>query len=212
MARSAVSRGFLPTQVHVTGYGIDPQEVASGSEDATGSVTNFDGIFVGRVHAQKGLDDLVLVWRQVLEVLPHARLAVIGDGNGTEARRFKASIEDLGSASARLLGPLTGREKFRHLMQARVFIFPSHYESWGLAVLEAMAADLPVVGYDLPSSREAFGDAMVMVPLGDTGALADAVIALLNSDQQRAEYVSRGRRLVEKYDWNRISRRLVASL
>ena len=212
MAKDALKRGFLPNRVLVTGYGVDPEEVADASRRTIETSETYDAIFVGRFHAQKGLDDLVLVWRRVLEVLPQARLAVIGDGDTSEARKFKSELADFDPASVCILGPLSGDQKFRHLSQARVFIFPSHHESWGLVALEAMAVGLPVVGYDLPSSKEVYGEAMVMVPLGNTDAMASAVIALLKSDRNRTEYASRSRELAQRYDWSRISQRLVATL
>ena len=143
---------------------------------------------------------------------PSARLAVIGDGTGPEAARFKAQIRASSDGSVALIGSLTGPEKYAWMSRARTFIFPSHYESWGLVVLEAMASGVPVVGYDLPSSREAFGDAMLTVPLGDRAALAAAVIRLLESDSLRLEFARRGRQLAARYEWNQITDKLVASL
>jgi glycosyltransferase involved in cell wall biosynthesis len=94
------------------------------------------------------------------------------------------------------------------MSSAKLLLFPSHHESWGLVALEAMAAGLPVVGYDLPSSREAFGDAMLSVPMFDVEAFADAVVRLLEDDALRDRYRKRGLEVATEHDWADIASRL----
>jgi glycosyltransferase involved in cell wall biosynthesis len=98
------------------------------------------------------------------------------------------------------------------MAQSKVFLFPSHLESWGHAAVEAMAIGLPVVGYDLPSSREVFGDAMLTVPTGDTSAFARTVLSLLGSNSLREEYSARGLRVAEKCDWDKIASQFFANV
>jgi phosphatidylinositol alpha-mannosyltransferase len=72
-------------------------------------------------------------------------------------------------------------------------------------VLEAMAVGLPVIGYDLPSSREVFGDIMIRVPYGHAEAFAQAILQLLEDDAKRREYAFSGRQLALSRDWNPIA-------
>ena len=106
----------------------------------------------------------------------------------------------------KLLGVLTGKAKYAAMQQSEVFIFPSHYESWGHVALEAMAMGRPVVGYDIPSSREAFGSAMVLIPPYDTHAMASAVVKLLTDQEQFHNYRTRSLSLASRFDWDDIAR------
>jgi glycosyltransferase involved in cell wall biosynthesis len=205
MAAEARRRGFRDDQIHVAGYAVDREEVAAGIAGRTNAETPFDAVFVGRFHAQKGLSDLLAAWRLVQQTRPTASLAVVGDGDGPEAEAFKAGLDQFAPGTVQRLGVLSGPEKYAAMAGARVFVFPSHHESWGHVVIEAMATGLPVVGYDLPSSVEAFGEAMEMVPLGDVEAFAARVVGLLSDEARRDSYRRRGRRLAETYDWARIA-------
>ncbi len=202
MASDATAMGFLPRQVMVVSYGIDLKEVRSAISGLTNDAAQYDAIFVGRFHQQKGLEDLLAAWTLIRAEKPCAKLAVVGGGSGPAALRFRSELGRSRGAGVISLGILTGYEKFQALARAKVFIFPSHHESWGHVVLEAMAVGLPVVGYDIPSSREVFGDAMVRVPLGDTPALAAAVLRLLDDSDSRERFSGRGRHLADGKDWN----------
>jgi glycosyltransferase involved in cell wall biosynthesis len=205
MAAEARRRGFRKEQIHVAGYAVDHEEVAAGLADHTSTEKSFDAVFVGRFHQQKGLSDLLAAWKLVQQSRPAASLAVVGDGDGPEAEAFKAGLDQFAPGTVQRLGVLSGPEKYAAMANARVFVFPSHHESWGHVVIEAMATGLPVVGYDLPSSLEAFGEAMDMVPVGDVQAFAARIVGLLSDEARRDNYRRLGRRLAETYDWDRIA-------
>jgi glycosyltransferase involved in cell wall biosynthesis len=205
MAAEAQRRGFRLDQIHVNGYAVDHDEMAAGVHQD--GVAQFDGIFVGRFHAQKGLSDLLAIWKLVQQARPQASLAIIGDGDGPEAAAFKAELDRFPSETMHRLGVLVGPEKYAAMRRGRVFLFPSHHESWGHVAVEAMACGLPVVGYALPSSTEVFGDAMVMVPRGDVPAFAGNVLRLLTNEGMRGRYQRRGQQLAERFDWGVIAKR-----
>ncbi len=213
MASEALKHGFRQDQVHVANYGIDPTEVANGIEAGGAAWTDHcDGIFVGQFRPQKGLDDLIAIWRRVQERLPRARLAVIGDGSGLAAVQFKGKIKQFNDQTVSLLGVISGPDKYAALSGSKVFLFPSHHESWGLVALEAMAAGVPVIGYDIPSSREAFGDAMLSVPAFDVDAFANAVVRCLSNEPTREIYRQRGIQIAATYDWDTIAQQFAQSV
>jgi glycosyltransferase involved in cell wall biosynthesis len=205
MASEAIKRGFRQDQIHVANYGIDNSEVEAAISSKASSVGPFDAVFLGQFRPQKGLDDLLAVWRLVQRALPKARLAVIGDGTSLTASQFKNQVKEFKDESVSLLGVISGPDKYAALSAASVFLFPSHHESWGLVALEAMAVGVPVVGFDIPSSREAFGDSMLLVPAYDVTAFANAVVHCLTHEEVRATYCQRGRRMAKKYDWDTIA-------
>jgi glycosyltransferase involved in cell wall biosynthesis len=212
MASEATKRGFRQDQVHVANYGIDTAEVEEAIASRTRSIGPFDAIFLGQFRPQKGLDDLIAVWRLVQQTLPQARLAVIGDGPGLTASQFKNQVREFKDQTVSLLGAISGPDKYSALSAARVFLFPSHHESWGLVALEAMAVGLPVVGFDIPSSREAFGDSMLLVPAYDVAAFANAVVQCLTHEEMRAIYRARGKRMAKKHDWDTIAAEFAKSV
>jgi glycosyltransferase involved in cell wall biosynthesis len=81
--------------------------------------------------------------------------------------------------------------------------FPSVKEGFGLAVLEAMSADLPVVTSDLPVFREYLvaGRDALMAPVGDVAALADAMHAVATDAALRNNLVTAGRPIARRFSW-----------
>ncbi len=93
--------------------------------------------------------------------------------------------------------------------RADLFAFPSHYEGFGIPVLEAMACGTPVVCADNSSLPEVAGDAALLVAATDTDALADAMQRLLVDTSLRTGLIERGLAQVRKYTWEGAARRLL---
>jgi phosphatidylinositol alpha-mannosyltransferase len=141
-------------------------------------------LFLGRHEARKGLGVLLEAFDRLRGSggaddgggAGRAELWVAGDGPATaELRRRWPPDEDI-----RWLGTLTEDEKVRRLAAAEVLCAPSlGQESFGLVLLEAMAAGTVVVASDIPGYRDAAGGRAVLVPPGRADALADALAAVL---------------------------------
>lgn len=93
---------------------------------------------------------------------------------------------------------------------AEVFAFPSHYEGFGIPVLEAMACGTPVVCADNSSLPEVAGDAALMVEATDTEGLADALRRLITDADLRRELRRRGLAQAARFSWEAAARRLLA--
>jgi glycosyltransferase involved in cell wall biosynthesis len=141
---------------------------------------------VGRHVAQKGLDLLLQAWPAVARALPAARLQIVGDGPETAA--LQALADRLGlAARVQWLPPTPAIEALYR--GAALFVLPSRYEGMPLALLEAQALGLPAVAFDCPTGpREILGgEGGLVVPAGDTAALAAALIELLRDPARRAQ-------------------------
>jgi glycosyltransferase involved in cell wall biosynthesis len=115
----------------------------------------FDAVWTGRVHPQKGIDDLLSTFVWLKQQLPDFRAVIIGKSQG----KLEPVVRELGLGdNVFFSGLVSEEEKFRLLKSSRVFLMPSRYESWGIVVGEALAAGVPVVAYDLPCYRPVFGD------------------------------------------------------
>jgi glycosyltransferase involved in cell wall biosynthesis len=84
---------------------------------------------------------------------------------------------------------------------ARAFVYPSLFEGFGLPPLEAMACGTPVVTSDVSSLPEITGDAALLIDPNDEGALANALIEVVNNDRLRAELREKGIAQAEKFTW-----------
>jgi glycosyltransferase involved in cell wall biosynthesis len=125
---------------------------------------------------------------------------VAGDGP------MRGQLDGVAAPSLRILGH---RDDLDRILRAGdAFAMTSEREAVSLALLEAMARRLPVVVSDRPGNPEAVGDDGIIVPFGDSQALADALRRLAGSPELRHELGERGRQRVERlYE----ARRMVAA-
>jgi glycosyltransferase involved in cell wall biosynthesis len=93
---------------------------------------------------------------------------------------------------------------------ASVFAFPSWHEGFGLPVLEAMVAGVPVVASDIPALREVAGEAAVLVPPGRPEVWADALSRVLGSSSLRAELKGAGRQRAALFSWKKTAEATLA--
>ncbi len=92
---------------------------------------------------------------------------------------------------------------------ADIFAYPSHYEGFGIPVIEAMACGTPVVCGNNSSLPEVAGQAALLVTATDTGALADALHRLVNDTSLREKVINQGFRQAQKFTWRAAAKRLL---
>jgi glycosyltransferase involved in cell wall biosynthesis len=146
-----------------------------------------DVVAVVRLSREKGYDVLLEAMRFVDG--RDLRLVVVGDGPDRDR------LERSADARVTFAGPLPIAEVQARLLSARALVFPSVvFETFGLTLIEAMAAGTPVVASDLGGSRWIIEDAGRLVPAGDAGAWA-AALSDLASDELVDGWGDRARRL-----------------
>lgn len=147
---------------------------------------SFVAAMVANLHAHKDHATLLQAWKLVVERVPDALLALAGREEET-GPAVRALVENLGlTERVRFLGPT---DDVAGLYAASdLYVHASTSEGFPNAVIEAMAAGLPVVATDLPGVREAVGEVgrPYLVPAGDAVALASQVLAL-HADPARAK-------------------------
>jgi len=147
----------------------------------------FDIAWTGRVHAQKGIDDLLATLKWLGERLPDFRAEIIGKSK----EALEPIITKMGlAANVTFSGLVSEEEKFRLLKASRVFVMPSHYESWGIVVGEAVAAGTAVVAYELQCYPSVFGAFVRYVKPFDTGAFQQAVEDEVRNQRAGKNYLS----------------------
>ena len=167
-------------------------------------------VFLGRIDEdRKGLAVLLEALPSLVRQVPDVQLLVAGPGDVEEVR------EDLDPAIAdrvHLLGLVSAADKPRVYASGDVYCAPNtHGESFGIVLIEAMAAGTPVVASDLEAFRRVLEDgrAGVLVPVGASARLADALADLLRDPDRRAELAAAGREAVKPYDWSHVTRQIV---
>ncbi len=182
--------------------GIDVEPFSKATPHPTEAPTIF---FLGRHEPRKGLDVLIAAVRRLP---PDVRLWVAGDGPQTPELRATTD----GDPRIEWLGRVSDDERAARMRGADVFCAPSlHGESFGVILLEAMAAGTPVVASDLAGYRNVATndhDAL-LVPPGDDTALAAAIRRVLESASLAERLVEAGRARAQELSMDRLAERYV---
>lgn len=167
--------------------------------------------FLGRLdEPRKGLDVLLDALPAIVARRPEVRLLVAGPGDVGEAtKRLTPQLRD----RVTFLGMVDETDKARALASVDVFVAPNTGgESFGIVLLEAMAAGTAVLASDLEAFRRVLsgGRAGAMFAAGDARALADCAVSLLSSPERRASLRAGAVDVVRRYDWDRVAGDVVA--
>jgi glycosyltransferase involved in cell wall biosynthesis len=189
LARFQVERVGLPAgKIEVVHYGLDDLPPAWGVNPADAVAADSRILLaVSRLEHQKGVDVAIEALSAVREDHPRAELVILGEGpQRAELERLAESLD----VPVHLPGRVPDVAAW--LRRADVFVHPARWEGFGLAVLEAMLAGLPVVAGDVSSLPELVVDREtgLLVPRDDPAALARAVSTVLADPQS---YGERGR-------------------
>ncbi|CAN5770142.1 glycosyltransferase family 4 protein [soil metagenome] len=221
-ARVAVSQAALGTmQRHVGGAGIVipnglrvSRFAAARAEPRWSAAAGGAVVFLGRMdEPRKGLGVLLDAWPQVSAARPDARLLVAGHGDAARVRaRVVAGLDAATAGTVEVVGPVAAPDKGRLLASADVFVAPhTGGESFGMVLVEAIAAGAPVLASDLPAFVDVLQGGRVgrLFAVADAAALATGVIDLLDDPVGRSATARRAARAVQAYDWSVVARRVL---
>ncbi|MGG6295901.1 glycosyltransferase [Leptolyngbya sp. AN02str] len=151
-------------------------------------------LYVGRLSAEKEIDRI----KPVLEAIPNARLALVGDGP------YRADLEKIfAGTSAFFAGYMSGQTLASAFASADAFVFPSRTETLGLVLLEAMAAGCPVIAANAGGIPDIVTDGVngyLFDPADDQGAIA-ATQRLLANTAERETLRHNARAEAERWGW-----------
>ena len=189
-----------PEKIIVVKGGVDLDFIRSVPMRANDG--HFDAVFMGRLHPQKGVFELLDIWKRVTEVKRDLRLAVIGDGylrQEIETRLKALNLED----SVTLFGYKFGEEKIRIFKSSRIVLHPAVYDSGGMAACEAMACGMPGISFDLEALKTYYPKGMLKVKCFDLDEFARGIIRLLEDTELYSKLREEAVKLVEtEWDWN----------
>lgn len=163
----------------------------------------YDAVFQGRFHPQKGVLELVDIWKLVVAKLPNAKLGMIGDGPLMEEMRRKIKELSLENNIDLFGYVFDGVEKYRLFASGKIVVHPAFYDSGGMASAEAMAFGLPCVGFNLKAYESYYPKGMIKVPVGDKEKFAKEVIKLLNDKNHYQKMSKEAIEMIEKnWSWD----------
>jgi len=214
VVRSQLEKTFPPAKVRLIPNGISMHDEPDREAKAAEFRSLHDippgaplVVTLGELKLLKGQRDFVLAANEIVKQIPDCRFVIAGKDNSLD-QRFRRELR-------RLVRVLGHEDKFLWLdwlddttpllAAADLFVSPSHSESFGLAILDAMALGTPVVATATGGARELISDETALVPIKDPLALSDAICKFLADDERRVRH---GRELKaaarDKFDLNRM--------
>ncbi len=181
-------------KLHLSPLGLPAQRGSSERQEDPPLVA-----FVGRLERRKGVDDLIAAIPEIRSAIPGCRFVLAGsDGENSEQGGSYAALvdglEDGQAAGVTLAGRVTDAERDALLRTCTLAVFPSRYESFGLAILEALSLGAPVVATDVGGVPFVTGqDGAVLIPPNAPSDLARAVVGLLEDPHERRALSVRAR-------------------
>ncbi|MCO5974420.1 glycosyltransferase family 4 protein [Actinoallomurus soli] len=190
-----------PTRVYTIGNGLPAGPRPQSRLD------NRVVIAAGRLVRVKGYDRLLDAFAKVVEKRPDWKLRVYGQG--TQADKLSRRARRLGlHNNVAFMGPTNDIEG--ELAKASIHVITSRFEGFGMTIVEAFAAGVPVVSFDCPQGpREIItsGENGVLVPDGDIDAFADALLSLMDDPEKMRRLAENGRRTATRYDISEVAGR-----
>jgi glycosyltransferase involved in cell wall biosynthesis len=163
MREKLLSVGFRASEISHISFGLDTEA----ADQVPELPKVYDAAWIGRAHRQKGIADLLHTLNLLSHQVPDFKAVLIG--RGAEALRSEISHLNL-QGNVTFFGSVSETEKYRLLRTSRVFLMPSRYEGAPRTIGEAIASNVPVVAYDVPTYRPVFGDLLQYVPCFDSEA------------------------------------------
>ncbi len=195
-----LSLGAAADTIHTIPNGINTDRFRSTGE-------NYDSPYIlamGCLHRIKGFDILLKAQQMARKKIPGINLKIAGEGPDREMLIEKSLRMGMGGNVA-FLSFITGEEKIRCFSGCRFVVCPSRYESFGMVVLEAMAAGKPVLAFDVGGISELVrhGENGLLVPPENVDSLCESMIKLWSREIRFSKI-----RLTETaraYDWKTIT-------
>ena len=207
----AVTATVVHNGVDAGRFATPDRRLAAAVRDSAGAAGRPLILTVGGIEPRKGSDTLVRALAVLRRDGRDPVLAVIGGHSFQDYRSYREYVfslfPGLGLEPGRdvvLPGTVPDAELPAWFAAADVFAFPSTKEGWGLVILEAMSAGLPVVASDLPVFREYLepGRDALLVPGSDPAALAGALAAVLDHQDLAGRLRAAGRAVAARYTWD----------
>ncbi len=211
-ARRSIAR-YFPGEYEIVPNGVDTERFHPAVPPLPELAGRPTILFVGRPDPRKGLPLLLQAFPKVVARVPDTRLVVVGGMGRQKTDELKAELPPEVRQSVLFAGYAPPEMVPRYFTSCDVFCSPATgQESFGIVLLEAMAAGRPLVAFDIPGYREvvSHGRDGWLVPQIGSEPLAEALVGLLQNPSLRKQMGEAGRQKALTYSWPRIVERIEA--
>ncbi|MFI5348027.1 MAG: glycosyltransferase family 4 protein [Elusimicrobiota bacterium] len=198
----------LRRRLRVVPNGFEAREASARASKRPSAPNRPFVLCVARLSMYKGIDVLLMAWKDVCEKTKDVELLLCGVDH--EDGHYQNLARVLGVADrVRFMGQVEPARVWSLLRAARVFVLPSRHESFGMAALEAMACGKPVVASRCGGLAEFVTDrnSGILVPPRDIASLREALLKLLGDAALRRRLGAAARRDAQEYTWDRVADR-----
>ena len=163
-------------------------------------------LFIGRLEERKNILGIVEAFEILKEKhkIPHKLILAGNSGYGYDSIKFKVQSSKF-KEEIIFKGFVGEEEKFELLRKAGIFLFPSFYEGFGLPILEAQIAGIPVVTSNISSMPEIAGSSAILVDPNKPEEIAEAAFKLISDEILKNDIIKRGFENVKRFSWEKCS-------
>jgi len=163
-------------------------------------------LYVGSAYPHKNLEKLLVAFQEIVKEQPNLKLIMVGKKNYFY-ERLENEIKNLGLEKNVMLAGYANDEKLAEFYaNARLYVFPSLLEGFGLPPLEAQAHGLPVASSDKSCLPEVLGDSAIYFDPNDVDDMATKIRQGLNDEALRQDLIKKGFENIKKYSWESCAR------
>ena len=203
--------GLPSERIAVVPHGVEGAFFEIGREWSLGRTEQYL-LCVSTLHPHKNLDRLIQAFAEFRREHPRFRLIIAGL-RGFSSEALEKQIDSLGLAdSVALPGWIPRQDLYDLYRRAHAFVYPSTFEGFGMPVLEAMAAGIPLVCSNIEPLRSTAGDAALLFDPNDAAGMAEALRRIADDNALRERLAAAGPERAHKFTWERTARQTLDAL
>ena len=172
-------------------------------------------MFLGALSKDKGIEDAIVTFSLIYKARPSWKFLIVGVGESEYLKKLQKNCFRLGIENqTKFVGFCAPFKKFKLLSSAHILVNPSIREGWGLVNIEANAVGTPVVGYEVPGTRDSVRHNItgILVPAHNTESMADKVIQLVENQKKYKQLSKNSITWSKQFSWDKFTKQSLSLL